>query len=137
MPTFIRSIWVTGGEGRGAKVTRRWAGTTRLIYCPHVCPASRVPGPVSPVLLPPPFAAGCTPMPMLMYMLMVMVSCRRNGRKGRKSGFCVRNDFCAPHLNEGKLKWIPPAVGDEFKSTSSARIDFCSSSVPVRCTGSN
>lgn len=52
MPTFIRSIWVTGGEGRGAKVTRRWAGTTRLIYCPNVCPASRVPCPGSRVPCP-------------------------------------------------------------------------------------
>jgi len=100
-PISIRPIWVTGGEGRGAKVTHRWAGIT---------PAYLLPACVSCVLRPSSFchptpfsAAGCTPM----LMLMLMVSCRRNGRKGRKSGFCVRNDFCAPHLNEGKLKWIP------------------------------
>lgn len=60
------------------------------------------------LLLCPDYAAGC----------MLMVSCRRNGRKGRKSGFCVRNDFCAPHLNEGRLKWISYGCRVyEFKST--------------------
>lgn len=109
----------------------RWAGITpayllpacvcvshpRISILPACHPAS-LPPCHSPILS----AFGCR---LHAHAHVLMVSCRRNGRKGRKSGFCVRNDFCVPHLNEGKLKWIPFGLpGDEFKSTSSARIDF-------------